>query len=576
LANPQGLRAAGSRDSGGGVFHPSNHSATGGRAHWPGRQKGVRTRAEILQKVHLNNDVLARDPSEPVGDPAQLLDALHALRVAVTMFDSGGRLRFANAHLNHFFRGLPPYHELIGRSYAEIIRLELPEIAPAALKDGVEAFIDLRLGQLAPRAWAPLDVALADGRVLEIKARRDGHGGAILLWNDVTRERHQFARLEEAIRLSADAFCFYDARDNFITGNELYAQLAGKPLVALRGQPFETIIREILHSGRLKIGGTPEEWLTRRLRGHRQQRSADTLETADGKAFLVRDCATPDGGRAVVFTDITEKTRAEDALAQTQRALEHTRDEAARQTGYLSDLTKRLDLASAQADNAKTVLLRTMSHELKTPLNAILGFSDLMTTLADNLGPDQVREYAGLIHQGGTNLFKMLNQIMDLTKISAGRYDLQKLAVDTGGLLWLARENFVARAAAKDITINADACPIGLMAAADESVLTGMLNALIDNAVTFTQKGGTIELSATRDGASVHLAVSDNGPGVAAADLGRILQPFEHAGRVADHAKGAGLGLTLVKAFAELHGGRLLVDSHAGEGFKAVIVLPAD
>ena len=73
----------------------------------------------------------------------------------------------------------------------------------------------------------------------------------------------------------------------------------------------------------------------------------------------------------------------------------------------------------------------------------------------------------------------------------------------------------------------------------------------------------------------MRLAISDNGPGVAAADLSRILQPFEHAGRVADHAKGAGLGLTLVKAFAELHGGRLVVESHAGEGFKAVIVLPA-
>jgi two-component system cell cycle sensor histidine kinase PleC len=526
-------------------------------------------RAEILQKLQ------ARNPCEPAGDPAQLLDALHALRVAVTMFDASGRLTFANAHLNYFFHDLPPYHELIGRPYEEIIRLELPEIAPAALKDGVEAFVDLRLGQLAPRAWAPLDVALANGHILEIKARRDGHGGAILLWNDVTQERHQFARLEEGIRLSADAFAFYDARDNFITGNELYAQLAGKPLVALRGKPFESIIREILHSGRLVIDGPPEEWVARRLRGHRQKSSVDTLQTNDDKAFLVRDCATPDGGRAVVFTDITEKTRAEDALGQAQRALEHTRDEAARQSGYLSDLTKRLDLASAQTDNAKTVLLRTMSHELKTPLNAILGFSDLIMTLADNLGPDQVREYAGLIHQGGTNLFKMLNQIMDLTKISAGRYELQVLPVDAGGMLWLARENFVARAAAKDILINADACPIGLMARADESVLTAMLNALIDNAVTFTQKGGGITLSACLDGDTVRLSIADNGPGVAAADLGRILQPFEHAGRVADHAKGAGLGLTLVNAFAEIHGGKLLVESQAGEGFEAVITLPA-
>lgn len=164
-----------------------------------------------MQNLQLQN------PHETAGDPAQLLDALHALRVAVTMFDAAGRLVFANAHLNYFFRRLPPYHQLIGRPYEEIIRLELPETAPSALKDGVEAYVDLRLGQLAPRAWAPLDVAMADGRILEVKARRDGHGGAILLWNDVTRERHQFARLEEGIRLSADAFAFYDARDNFIT-----------------------------------------------------------------------------------------------------------------------------------------------------------------------------------------------------------------------------------------------------------------------------------------------------------------------------------------------------------------------
>jgi signal transduction histidine kinase len=198
-----------------------------------------------------------------------------------------------------------------------------------------------------------------------------------------------------------------------------------------------------------------------------------------------------------------------------------------------------------------------------------------MATLADNLGPDQVREYAGLIHLGGTNLLKLLNQIMDLTKISAGRYDLRRTLVDAGSLLWLARQNFAARAEAKSITIDADACPIGLMIEADESVLGGMINALIDNAVTFTQKGGHIRLSVMRQGQDIRIAIADNGPGVAPEDLGRILQPFEHAGKVADHAKGAGLGLTLVKAFAELHGGRFEIESLSGEGFAASITLPA-
>jgi two-component system cell cycle sensor histidine kinase PleC len=405
--------------------------------------------------------------------------------------------------------------------------MELPEIAQAALKNGANGFVKRCLDQLAPRAWAPLDVPLADGRIIEIKARRVEPGGTVLLWNDVTRDRHQFARLEQAIRLSADAFAFYDAKDNFVTGNELYVQLAGKPLAALRGKSFETIVWEIVHSGRLIIDVTPEEWLKRRLRHHRNPNSVDTLQTADGKCFLVRDCATPDGGRAVVFTDITEKTRAEDALAQAQVSLDHARDEAARQSGYLADLTKRLDIASAQADNAKAMLLRTMSHELKTPLNAILGFSDLMITLAETMGPDQVREYAGLIHQGGRNLFKMVNQIMDLTKISAGRYELQKGSLDAGGLIATVRENYLAKAAAKDITIHAAACPSDLAVIADENALTHMLNALLDNAVTFTQRGGQVELSVAVAKGEALLCVSDNGPGVAAADLHRILQPFE-------------------------------------------------
>ena len=506
--------------------------------------------------------------------PEALLETLHCLRVAITIFDTEARLVFASVHLNHIFRRLPPVKNLIGRFYEELIALELPEIAPEALAGGVEAFIAARLSQLGPRAWEPRDIPLADGRIIEIKARRAPNGNAILLWADVTAARHQVTRLGEAIKLSADAFAFYDAQDRFLTGNPQYAQMTGLSLEELRGRLFEEIVTGIAHSGRLAAEITPEEWIQRRLRGHRATTSADTMPLAGGGAYLVRDHATPDGGRAVVFTDITEKTRAEMALAQAQSALETSRNEARRQTGYLSDLTKRLDFATQQADSAKTMLLRTMSHELKTPLNAILGFSDLINALSDTLTPAQVREYAALIHQGGTNLLKMLNQIMDLTKISAGRYDLRKTHIDAGNLLWQARENFSARAEAKGITMDAENCPRGAMIDADEIVFGGMINALIDNAVTFTPEGGQIWLSVSSQGDHVAIAVADNGPGVAEQDLERILEPFEHAGRAQDHANGAGLGLTLVNAFADLHKGRLEIESSAGNGFRATLMMP--
>ncbi len=507
--------------------------------------------------------------------PEALLQTLHCLRVAITIFDADTRLIFASAHLNHIFRKLPSAESLIGKFYEEMIVLELPEIAPVVLAGGVEAFIAARLSQLGPRAWEPRDIPLADGRIIEIKARRAPNGNAILLWADVTAARHQVTRLGEAIKLSADAFAFFDQQDRFLTGNTQYAQMTGLSLEELNGRSFERIITEAAHGGRIALDVTPEEWVQRRLRGHRAATSADTLQTTSGTAYLVRDHATPDGGRAVVFTDITEKTRAETALAQARSALETSRDEARRQTGYLADLTKQLDSATRQADTAKTMLLRTMSHELKTPLNAILGFSDLIGALSENLSPAQIREYAGLIHQGGCNLFKMVNQIMDLTKISAGRYDLRKIPVDAGCVLWQAREIFLARARAKNLTIDTEECPRGLMIEADENVFGSMINALIENAVTFTPDGGVVRLSVAPYGKLLAVTVADDGPGVATEDLKRILEPFEHAGRAQDHASGAGLGLTLVNAFAELHDGVLEIESDTGKGFCATLLLPS-
>jgi signal transduction histidine kinase len=289
----------------------------------------------------------------------------------------------------------------------------------------------------------------------------------------------------------------------------------------------------------------------------------------------VRDRAAPDGGRIMVFTDVTDKFRAESALAEQEHALADSRAEAEKQSSYLADLTSRLDRASASMHSAKTTLLRTMSHELKTPLNAILGFSDLMATLADTMAPQQIREYAGLVHQGGNNLLKIINQIMDLTRISAGRYGMCRMPVDISSVLWLARDMFKASAAARGITIDADHCPAGLTAYADEAVFITMVHNLLDNAVTFTT-GRRITLSAGANEAGITVMVEDDGAGVAPEDLGRIQEPFEHAGggEGSEHAKGAGLGLTLVKAFAELHGGWLELDSRPGGGFRAAVTLP--
>ncbi len=514
-------------------------------------------------------------------DSPDLADALDTLRIAITIFDSSERLVFANEHYNYLFRSLPPRDALAGLSYEELIRLEVDGGEVAAIAD-LDAYVRARRQQFHDGDYRPRDIALADGRIVEIKARRTPEGGWIVLWSDATHARHLLGRLESAIELTADAFAFFDSSDRLVMCNTGFAHLHGyEEAERLVGRTAPDIVEEAGRRGLFKIEGQLAEWLAQRSEAYNSPAGAMTLVTASGAAFLVRERATPDG-RVTVFTDVTDSRRVESALLEqtnalerTRRALDETQDEARRQATYLADLTKKLDRAEAEADTTKNTLLRTMSHELKTPLNAIIGFSDLLLALADRANPEQVREYAGLIHQGGNNLLRLLNQILDLTKLAAGRYELQTVPVDSGFALETVAETHRARAEARKIAISAEAAPQGILVLADENALRSMLDHLIGNAVGFTQEGGEVRLSTVRSAGRVHIAVSDNGPGVARDDIPRILRPFEQVGRsTTDHTAGAGLGLTLVKAFAELHGGKLVIDSAPGQGLTATLDLP--
>ena len=516
---------------------------------------------------------------------AELLPALDCLRVAITLFDAGERLTYCSQHFNYIFRALPNRESLIGRTYEDLIRMELAcgEITIEGAHD-TESYVAYRRAQLRSGEYAPRDVELADGRIVEVKARQTDEGGWIVLWSDATHARHLLRRLETAVDLSADAFAFWDSGDRLILCSALFAELHGyhSPDEML-GEQFRDIVVTAARRDRFKIEGEVEDWIERRIDTHGAPAGALTLQTHSGAAFLVRDRATRDGGRATVFTDITERHRAERALAEqnatlerTNKALKTSEFEARRQAKYLSDLTKRLGAAEAEADTAKTALLRTMSHELKTPLNAILGFSDLLRMSADRFQPDQISEYAGLIHQAGGNLLKLINQILDLTKIAANRFPLRRRPLPAGGAIWSAADTHAARAAEKNIAIEIADCEADLLVDADENALAGIIGQLIENAVNFTQNGGRVRIDAARKNNVIRFVVADNGPGVNAEDLQRIQRPFEQAGRsMTDHTQGAGLGLPLAQGLAELHGGRLTIASVLGEGFTATLDIPA-
>ncbi|MEJ0043131.1 MAG: PAS-domain containing protein [Rhizomicrobium sp.] len=188
-----------------------------------------------------------------------LADGLDCLRIAITMYDAQGLLTYANRHFDYLFRKLPGRDTLIGLPYREIVRLEIAagEIAASALAGGEDAFVAARCLQLSSGDYRPVDIALSDGRIVEIKARRAGDGGSIVLWSDVTGPRHALGRLEDAIALSADAFAFFDGTDRLVVCNREFATLYGRPAEALRGTAFRDMLTDAVTRGRVRIEGEP-------------------------------------------------------------------------------------------------------------------------------------------------------------------------------------------------------------------------------------------------------------------------------------------------------------------------------
>ncbi len=236
-----------------------------------------------------------------------------------------------------------------------------------------------------------------------------------------------------------------------------------------------------------------------------------------------------------------------------------------------------LEIARTEAETreaGKTRFLANMSHELRTPLNAVLGFSDIMRQRIFGPLPDRYGEYAENIHQAGGHLLDLINDVLDVTKIEAERYALTLERFD-------ARE--VVSAAMALVRVNADDKGVSLSSilpgdpvevSADKRALKQIALNLLSNAVKFTPRGGSITVTVEAIGPYLEVVVADTGVGIAPEDVRRLGRPFEQAGEMEQRRQGTGLGLSLVRAFAELHGGRMSIDSTLGEGTAVTVRLP--
>lgn len=291
-----------------------------------------------------------------------------------------------------------------------------------------------------------------------------------------------------------------------------------------------------------------------------------------------------DGQPALQITllDVTERKRYEDELIASKERLElqaHSLSQLADDLEAARTVAVNARKAAEQANRAKNQFLAAMSHELRTPLNAILGFSEIISQEAfGSCSVSQYVDYALDINESGRHLLELINDILDIAKIEAGKLEIQPELLDLEEILDACRRLCAVKALERDVQLHLDVASGAQVIHADMRALKQILFNLLSNAIKFSEPGGRVDLAARRlDNDWVELSVTDEGIGIADDQVAQIFKPFHQVDNSYNReAGGTGLGLALVKALAELHQGTVTLESQLGCGTSIRVAFPPD
>ena len=387
-------------------------------------------------------------------------------------------------------------------------------------------------------------------------------------------------RLRDAIETIPEAFVLWDAGDRLVLCNSHFQRLHKLPDSAVTpGTSYETVI---------EVGSMPEV-RTRLHETGTQAPGARTFEAQldDGSWLHISERRTKDGGYVSVGTDITRIKEHEQKLVDNDLRLRATvidlkrsQAELERQAIELADLAEKYSEEKTRAEEAnqtKSKFLANMSHELRTPLNAIIGFSEIMESgMFGTLGSEKYQEYCHDILTSGHYLLEVINDILDMSKIEAGRMKLDMEQLDLSKTLAESLRVVSGRADDKSLVLDADiegTIPV----VADRRAIKQIIVNLLSNAVKFTPDGGKVVVRSRVLSDSIMLMIADTGIGIAPHSLARLGRPFEQVeSQLTKTYHGSGLGLAIARSLTNLHGGSMRLRSKLGTGTVVCVSLPRD